>query len=278
MLPVQTSDGHHTPAKDRIAQTIVIRDGHGSDRLSCFDPATDVIAFDMAEISGYPDVLSRMLERGGNTTITFDSGDRLTVAKHPRSHLTPANFAYSAGPISLHEGTPIRTERGDIPIEYLRPDDIVWTKDHGWQAIRIVTFERMRFHDRDDPAKPIFIPAGALGSGKPSQDLITSPQHRVLQVLTRDGAEMLVPAVDLVGQNGIRAMRGRKKANYLSLVMERHSVIQAAGCWVESMLITPDFVDRQSTAVQRLLDRCKGMKATRRVEKRGVRPRRLKVG
>ncbi len=273
---IEGGEGDDTLTGGQSEDTFVIRDGHGNDVITDFSPDHDKIAFDMSEMGFYSDVIARMSEDNGNTIITFDNGDTVTLQGVTNSELSSNNFAYSAGPVCLLEGTLIHTERGEIAIEHLRPDDIIWTKDHGWQAIRLVTFERMTFKHRDDPAKPILIPAGALGDGTPNTNLITSPQHRVLRVMPHTGEEVLVPAVRLIGHNGIRRMRGKKKVHYLNIVMERHSIIQAAGCWVESMLVTSRSLERQTEAARRLLDHCLGMHAARRVEREGVRPRRLK--
>lgn len=256
--------------------TFTIHDGHGSDTIASFSIAEDIIAFDMAEISGFEDVLVRAQTVGGDTVITFDNGESLRIIGIQSSALCASNFTFSTGPACLHEGTLIFTERGEIAIENLRPDDIIWTKGHGWQAIRLVTFERVVFPDRDDPAKPVLIPAGALGDGTPHSDLVTSPQHRVLQINNKTGKEVLIPAIKLVGAKGIRRMRGRKQAHYLNIVMERHSIIQASGCWVESMLVTTRNLERQSNDVRRILAPCTEMQAARRVVHKGVRPRRLR--
>ncbi|WP_224813584.1 Hint domain-containing protein [Hasllibacter sp. MH4015] len=257
-------------------ETFVFRDGHGCDVLEGFRPGTDRVTFDMAELSSYEDVRARMSGDGGDTVLTFDNGETLRLKDVGMSDVSASDFTFSAGPFCLHEGTPICTERGEIPIEDLRPDDIVWTKDLGWQAIRLVMFERMTFKADDDPAKPILIPKGALGQDTPHSDLITSPQHRVLRIDHATGEEVLVPAIKLVGQNGVRRMRGRKKAHYLSIVMERHSIIQAAGCWVESMLVTSRSLEHHHRAARALLNRCIGMEPARRVEQPGMRPRRLR--
>jgi Ca2+-binding RTX toxin-like protein len=259
------------------SDTFVIRDGHGNDTIFGFNPATDKVAFDMNEMATYQDVLNRMTQDGSDTLITFDNGDVLRFSGKSPGQFSSSNFAYSAGPVCLHAGTPILTERGNIPIEELRPDDILWTKDHGWQAIRLVVLETMVFKHRNDRSKPVLIPAGALGPDSPQTDLIVSPQHRILHVFSGSGEEVLVPAIKLVGQNGTRQMRGRKKALYLNVVMERHSIIQAAGCWVESMLVTRRSLSRQTQSARRLLDHCLGMEPARRVEKKGIRPRRLKA-
>ncbi|GAB5448484.1 Hint domain-containing protein [Gymnodinialimonas sp.] len=272
---IEGGEGDDTMRAGEGTDTFVIRDGHGSDRILNFS-SNDIIAFDMAEITSYQDVLDRM--SGDDTTvITFDNGDTLRLVDFEREDIGPSNFAYSAGPVCVLEGTPIRTERGDVAIEDLRPDDIIWTKDNGWQAIRLLVRETIHFSHRDDPGKPILIPAGALGDNLPAEPLITSPQHRVLQSIPHTEEEVLVPAVKLIGSNGIRRMRGRKSASYYNVVMERHSIIQAAGCWVESMLVTTQSLSRQHAAARRLLDHCLGMEPARRIERKGTRPRRLKL-
>lgn len=275
---IEGGTGNDTVAGGSGADTFVVRDGDGSDTIQLFSTANDIVAFDMAEIATYQDVLDRMSASGNNTVINFDNGNTLTFVDIQPVRLSASNFAYSAGPVCLLAGTPIRTERGDIPIEELRPDDILWTKDRGWQALRLVVHESLVFRSRDDPAKPIVIPQGALGAGLPRQDLIVSPQHRVLQVLEKTGEEVLVPAIKLAGQNGIRQMRGRKRAQYLNVVLEDHSIIQAAGCWVESMLVTGRSMSRQSKAARRLLDSALGMKPARSLRRRPMSGRRLKTG
>lgn len=273
---VEGGEGNDSLFAGGGADTFVIRDGHGSDTIQWFSTGNDIVTFDMAEMGSYQDVLDRMSPSGNHTVITFDNGETLTLLDIQPEWLSSSNFAYSAGPVCLLQGTLIHTERGEVPIENLRPDDIVWTKDNGWQAIRLVTFETMVFKDRDDPAKPILIPKGALGNGLPLVDLITSPQHRILQIYPETGEEVLVAAVKLVGTNGIRQMRGKKKAHYLNIVMQRHSIIQAAGCWVESMLVTSRSLERQQGATISRLMTSRNMEPARRVVQQGLRPRRLK--
>lgn len=273
---LEGGEGDDTLRGGADTDTFVIRDGHGSDEIFFFGPSDDIIAFDMAEIATYQDVLDRITTSGNDTLITFDNGDVLTLKNVPPSWLSASNFTYSAGPVCLLEGTPICTNRGEIAIEDLRPDEILWTKDHGWQALQVVVLETVHFRHRDDPGKPILIPAGALGGGRPIVSLITSPQHRILQTLAGTGEEVLVPAVKLIGMNGIRRMRGRKSARYFNVVMERHSIIQAAGCWVESMLVTSRSISRQHPSARKLLNQALGMQPARRIERKSERPRQLK--
>lgn len=265
------------PEDTRRGHTFVIRNGHGSDTLQDFSTTQDTVAFDLEEISTYDDVLDRLTDVDGSTVITFDNSDQLVLENVLPRDLDGSNFRYSAGPVCLLAGTLIQTERGPIAVEELRPDDVLWTKDRGWQALQLVVMERMKFADRDDPAKPILIPQGALGNDLPDADLMLSPQNRLLQSVAETGEEELVPAADLIGTNGIRQMRGKKKALYLNVLLERHSIIQAAGCWVESMLVTRRSLLQQSKAARRLLDHCLDMEPALRVAREGSRPRRLKL-
>ena len=274
------SDGGGDDGSDgggRDDGTFVYRDGHGCDLIKGFDVAEGIIAFDMAEISNFSDVQARMSEAESGTIITYDNGHTLRLEGIANSELSVANFQYSAGPVCFLAGMPICTERGNIPIEDLRPDDVIWTKDRGWQALKLVVLETIVFSHRDDPAKPVLIPQGALGDNMPTSDLIVSPQHRVLQILPDFGEEVLVPAVKLIGHNGIRRMRGKKRAKYMNVVLERHCVIQAAGCWVESLLVTRRSLSQQSAAARYLLDHALKVEPANRIEQKGIRPRELKL-
>ena len=160
----------------------IIRDGHGSEAVTDFLPGRDTLCLDMHEICGLSDILDRLTDVDGNATLTFDNGDVLTFVGVAASDLVTATVTFDAGPVCLSEGTLLYTERGEVAVEELRPDDIIWTKDHGWQAIRLVTFRDMIFTDREDPSKPVLIPEGALGFASPHSDLIASPQQRILRI------------------------------------------------------------------------------------------------
>lgn len=270
------TSGHDGGLRRAPCKTFVIRDGHGCDVIKGFNPH-DIIAFDMAEIGSARDVFART---SGIThaVIRFDNGDDLRLEGVAPTALTARNFSFTVGPVCCLAGTPMLTERGEVPIEELRPDDILWTKDHGWQALRLVVRETIEFAGRDDKAKPVLIPAGALGPGQPMVDLRVSPQLRILRPSQDSGEEVLVPAIALVGRHGIRQMRGKKRAEYLNVVMERHSVVQVAGCWLESLLVTSRYHSAQTRAARRLPDRAPATPPARRVERIGVRPRRLKSG
>lgn len=230
--------GNDTLTGGSGADTFVYRDGDGNDTITDLSEQ-DVIAFDMAEIQNFSDVQARMMQDGADTVITFDSGETITLQGVTFANVSASNFQYNAGPVCLLAGTEVDTANGPRAVESLRPGDLIVTLDAGLRPLRALAVQRLRFRSRNDPAKPILIPTGALGPMRPARDLIVSPQHRVMI----GGADKaLVPARALETLPGVRRMRGRKVAVYVNLLFDRHHVIIAEGACVESLLATPNIL------------------------------------
>lgn len=69
-------------------------------------------------------------------------------------------------------------------------------------------------------ATPVLIAAGALGGNRPAQDLIVSPQRRVIvggrgQLQGRFEAEAFAPAKSLTQLKGIRHLRDKTKITWI---------------------------------------------------------------
>lgn len=143
--------------------------------------------------------------------------------------------------ICFTPGTRLRTERGEIPIEDLGPGDKVLTRDDGPQEVLWSGHRRMsgaRLFAMPDQ-RPIRMRRGALGVDRPEDDLIVSPEHRVLVsgAAARDlwgETEVLVRAADLVGDRFITVDHSLRETYYIHLMLERHEVIWANGLEVES--------------------------------------------
>jgi len=134
-------------------------------------------------------------------------------------------------------GMVIITAQGPCAVEHLRVGDRVLTRDNGMQPVRWVGRRHVM------PARagrgPVRVARGALGGGAPTEDLVVSPQHRLLLRL-RDGEEVLVPAAKLVGMAGItRAVPGRMGLTYHHFACEAHEVVWANGAATETFLIGP---------------------------------------
>lgn len=92
--------------------------------------------------------------------------------------------------------------------------------------------------------KPVLIQAGVLGIGRPTHDLIVSPQHRMFvgghgQLDGWFKKEALAPAKPLTSLPGIRHMKGKQSITWIHFACDRHEVVMANGCLSESLLLGP---------------------------------------
>lgn len=160
-------------------------------------------------------------------------------------------------------GTMIDTPDGPRAVETLRPGDLVLTLDHGPQPIRWLRSGDHPLVEVEVDGKPVLIAAGALGDDLPAQDLIVSPQHRILvggggQLTDYFDAEVLAPAKALTSLPGIRHMKGKSKITYIHFACDRHEVVTANGCLSEALLLGPMVVSAVTTRERQTLARIFG--------------------
>ncbi|MDF0603025.1 Hint domain-containing protein [Psychromarinibacter sp. C21-152] len=157
-----------------------------------------------------------------------------TSHPHRTGDLTPQVICFTPD-------TRIATEHGAVPVRDLAEGDRVLTKDDGPQAIRWIGRRRMsgaRLYTMPE-LRPIRIRAGAVGMEVPDDDLLVSPQHRMLvkgpmaQTLYGE-AEVLVAARDLLNDASIHVDRRLREVTYVHLLLDRHSVVFANGLETES--------------------------------------------
>ncbi len=135
-------------------------------------------------------------------------------------------------------GTWIATPSGHALIETLQVGDLVLTRDHGPQPVRLRLIREVDFAQAPFRLRPIAIEAGAFGANRPLTRLSVSPQHRIL-VKDRFGQEVLVPARSLISRKGIRVMQGVRRVVYYHLVFAQHELIFANGILTESFYPGP---------------------------------------
>lgn len=167
------------------------------------------------------------------------------------AHIAAAREAKEAAPggvICFTPGTKILTPNGARPVEELREGDAVQTKDDGVQKLRWIGRRHItgaRLYAM--PAlRPVRFRADALGMGEPDEDLIVSPQHRMVirGQAARDlynADEVLVCAKDLVNDQSIVIERHLRGLDYIHLLFDAHQVIFANGLETESF--HPGFAD-----------------------------------
>jgi hypothetical protein len=137
-------------------------------------------------------------------------------------------------------GTKIATRRGEVAVEDLRPGDHVMVRDGGFAPIRWIG--RYTANARGagfDKAAPIKIPRGAMGKGQPSRDLYVSPNHRIWMrdasfEMLFEAREVLVPAKQLIGWNGITQVSYVPQPEYFHFLCDAHQIVMSDGLLTES--------------------------------------------
>lgn len=134
-------------------------------------------------------------------------------------------------------GTLIRTASGDVAVETLAIGDLVATLSGGLQPVKWIG---QRAYDgkmiaKNHLALPICIKAGAVMPGRPARDLHVSPGHGIFV----NG--ILVPAWRLVNGVSVTQAEAVEQVEYFHVELERHEVILAENCAVESFLELEDY-------------------------------------
>lgn len=137
-------------------------------------------------------------------------------------------------------GSMVSTPTGLILVENLRVGDSVMTRDNGLQDVRWIGRKDLTRGTlaADSRFRPIRIRKGALGGDMPLQDMMVSPNHRMLitgaaLAMNFGEEEMLVAAKHLVGLPGIEIVAARD-VSYVHLLCDRHEVLMVDGTWTES--------------------------------------------
>jgi hypothetical protein len=140
--------------------------------------------------------------------------------------------------VSFTRGTRITMATGaQVPVEALRPGDMVLTRGDGPQPLRWIGQSTMRAIGEFAPVR---ITAGTLNN---AHDLLVSPDHRLF-IYQRDDAlgagrrEVLVRARHLVNGDTVRIETGGH-VDYVQLLFDRHQIIYAEGIAAETMLLDP---------------------------------------
>jgi hypothetical protein len=144
-------------------------------------------------------------------------------------------------------GTLIQTEFGPVPVEALRAEMKVWTRDNGlkpliWTGSRHLGALHLRAYPN---LRPIRIRAGALGQNLPERDLLVSPQHRVLvrsKIAQRmfGTFEVLVAAKQLLQLDGIDVAEDLDEVDYFHLLFDQHEIVVSEGAETESLYTGPE--------------------------------------
>lgn len=181
-----------------------------------------------------------LLNADGTLTLTGD-GDveefNFTYTVESSTGQTDTGFVTVDSIPCFVAGTMILTPGGNVPVEALKPGDLVVTRDEGPQPLRWIG-------SRDVIAAgdyaPIRITANTFGK---HGEIFLSPLHRVLirdslaELLFGEG-EVLVAARDLVNDRSVRCVPGGM-VSYVHILFDRHQVVFSEGLETESFLPGP---------------------------------------
>ena len=147
----------------------------------------------------------------------------------------------SGGVICFTPNTRIETPDGPRLIQDLREGDRVQTKDNGaqdilWIGSRKMTGARLFVMPH---LRPIRIKAGALGTERPDEELLVSPEHRMVVQghearALFNAPEVLVAAKDLINGSTISVDLNVPQVTYIHLLLPDHQVLWANGIETES--------------------------------------------
>ena len=157
------------------------------------------------------------------------------------SRIRSAQDPETGGIICFTPGTRIATPDGPMLVEDLQEGDQVQTRDNGaqdimWIGSRHMTGARLFVMPR---LRPIRFCAGALGIERPDQELLVSPQHRMLirgqtAHALFNTPEVMVAASELVNGTNISVDLNVREVRYIHLLLPSHQVIWANGVECES--------------------------------------------
>ncbi len=174
-----------------------------------------------------------------NTDFTFSG---LTVTNNDLITVESAGSAPC-----FTRGVEIETIGGPMRVEHLQKGDLVRTLDNGFQPIRWIGSKTINSKNLDIHVKlrPIRIRKGALGDQLPTQDLLVSPQHRLMirsKIAKRmfGSEEMLVPAKHLLGVKGIEICEVTTEVEYFHILFDQHDIVFSNGARTESLYPGPN--------------------------------------
>ncbi len=210
--------------------------GPGDDYIFVGNRTGEVITgggFDVIDLAGYTDGTGGWTQHGTTWTdgvITIETaGSDVLFTDDGESFFEDPNS------VCFAEGTRILTARGQVPVEKLRPGDLVATlSGRGGPFAPVLWIGRRRIalagHPYGANLAPVRIHAGALAEQTPARDLLVSPDH----CLFLDGA--LVPARLLVNGTSITVEHALPEVTYLHIELDTHDVVLAEGAPAETWL------------------------------------------
>ena len=246
----------------------VIVAGAGNDTVYGFDlsdPDLDGFTNTQIDVSGLTNLngdpvktrdVTVVDDGNGNAKLIFPNGETIVLAGISPSSVDTGIELNAIGIPCFTTGTLIKTLRGEVPVEFLRPGDMVITRDNGPQELLWSGMRRLSARDLDAAPhlRPIWLAPGAFGGEK---GLLISPQHAVeVDIPDRGRTARFVRARHLARLKGgkVRVAHGIRKVTYAHLLFAEHQVIYSNGIATESFYPGDVAINSLSDASRRELE------------------------
>ena len=177
----------------------------------------------------------------GTITAKFDEETGNGESAHPNESFGLVGFELGQI-LCFTPGTMIDTPLGPRDVVQIKNGDMVLTADDGPQPVMISCQTDLSAdtlaHTPDQ--RPIVIKAGALGPNVPVQDLVVSPQHKLLISGWRaqmffGHSQILAPAKGLVNDTTVLSQTAAAGVSYIHIGFDKHQIITANGAKTESL-------------------------------------------
>ena len=189
------------------------------------------------EVVGYPTDLKIIFAPDGSISAA-------TWAQFGNGNITLDNLDTDPTPVCFCNGTLIRTNSGFVAVESLANGDRVVLESGQTATIQWIGSRTFSLVDLmlTASARPVCIPAGALGNGTPTPDLWVSPQHRGLvqgyRAETLFGVpEVLVAAKHLDFGDLAKGKKRPAEVKYFHILLDKHDMLIANGAPAESLFL-----------------------------------------
>lgn len=229
-----------TVAGQTVSATVPASDG--------IEALSDALRARAAELPGLANATTRLALETAATTVDTLAPTTGPLVNTITVNVAPGDGILDVAPVCFVRGTLIETVNGLQPIESLKVGDMVMTRDHGlqpirWIGCRVLSPMRLVLNAK---LRPIRIRAGALGRQMPANDLLVSPQHRILvrSAIAQKmfgTEEILAAAKQLVMIDGIDICDEIVgPVEYFHMLFDQHEIVFANGAEAESLLPGPE--------------------------------------
>ncbi|NDW04559.1 Hint domain-containing protein [Jiella pacifica] len=225
--------GNQVGAQFTGAPVYVYDDDQGGESLTIFGDINpdDLFVHLSVDPPGQRFPVTYVGQTSGGVIVNDSTYGRLLYTDNSYTNGSTISYSTNAYAFCFAQGTLIRTQRGDVPVQALAKGDIAVTASGTEREITWIGRRTLSLNGEMAHMAPVRVRANAFGAGVPERDVFLSPGHPVL--VRHNGAEVLVPVMNLI--NGTTIERtSLESVTYWHVELDQHDVLLADGLPAES--------------------------------------------